>query len=187
MTPHNRAQTPLDLAIAMGIFLIAVTFVFTFMPSLTAPFVEGDQDRSITADRVASHLSEGGLGDPEEPFVLEDACAADFFDGTANPDCGYSGSSFYERIGVNDDRLNAKVTIEQIDPSETGAARTRTVCIDGSDEVIHEDAGSCVNEFVAGDEPTDADSIVVARRIVTIPGCSFGTASCDATLKVRVW
>ena len=42
----SRAQSPLDFAIAMGIFLVAVTFVFTFIPSLTAPFVEGNQDRS---------------------------------------------------------------------------------------------------------------------------------------------
>jgi hypothetical protein len=190
----NRAQTPLDFAIAMGIFLVAVTFVFTFIPSLTTPFVEGDQDRSVAADRVASHLAEGGLGDPADPFVVDAECADDFFDGDANPDCGYSGGTFYERIGVDGSRLNANVTINQINPDASGDDRFRSVCHNDAVGVIHEDNGSfsCDTAFAAGDEPTDQDSVVVARRIVTIPGCDFDTAStevntCDATLEVRVW
>ena len=66
MRDDTRAQTPLDFAIAMGIFLVAVTFVFTFIPSMTTPFVEGNQDRSVTADRVAGHLTEDALGSPDE-------------------------------------------------------------------------------------------------------------------------
>ena len=195
MTGRNRAQTPLDFAIAMGIFLLAVTFVFTFIPSLTAPFVDGDQDKSVTADRVASHLAEGALGDPAEPFVINDTCAEVFFDGsnTIPSHCGYSGSNLGERVGVDTDRLQVNVTVEQIDPDATGDDRFRTVCTDtNGGAVIHEEVSgtSCGGaEFMIGDEPTNSSSVVIARRIVTIPDCQFGSdvRSCDVTLRVEVW
>jgi hypothetical protein len=194
MPKTERGQTVIDFAIAMGVFLVAVAFVFTFIPSLTTPFVEGNQDRSVTADRVASHLAEGALGDPADTFVLNDSCATDFFAGTSNSDCGYSGSDFYERVGVNDDRLGVNVTVEQVKTTASGDDRFRTVCHNGSVGVIHEENATfdCDTRYVAGDESGDQSSVVVARRIVTIPGCDFDTGStdvksCDATLKVRVW
>jgi hypothetical protein len=194
MTDSTRAQTPLDFAIAMGVFLVAVIFVFTFIPSMTTPYVEGNQDRSVTANRVADHLSEGALGDPADPFVLNGSCATDFFADTPNSSCGYSGSDFYERVGVNDDRLGVNVTVEQVDTTASGDDRFRTVCHNGSVGVIHEENTSfdCDTRYVAGDESGNQSSVVVARRIVTIPGCDFDTGStdvksCDATLRVRVW
>ena len=193
MTGQDRAQTPLDFAIAMSIFLLAVTFVFTFIPSLTAPFVEGNQDKSVTADRVASHLAEGGLGDPAEPFVVNDSCAEVFFDestddGNIPSTCGYSGDNLGERVGVDTDRLQVNVTIEQVNTTATGDDRFRTVCIDSNGDVSHtERASSCPNKFVVGETADADDSVVVARRIVTIPGCTFDTETCDVTLRVEVW
>ena len=196
MPDTARGQTVIDFAIAMGVFLVAVTFVFSFIPSLTTPFVEGNQDRSVTADRVASHLAEGALGDPANPYVVDGGCAEVFFTGsTPVPDqCGYSGSTLGDRVGVDTERLRVNVTIEQVepDPDAAGDDRFRTVCTgQAAGQIIHEDNSTtdCADEFVIGDVPTDRDSIVVARRIVTIPGCEFGTGdgTCDATLKVRVW
>jgi len=190
----SRAQSPLDFAIAMGIFLVAVTFVFTFIPSLTAPFVEGNQDRSATADRVASHLAEGALGDPADPFVVNETCATVFFDASTDDSnipsgCGYSGNHTDERVGVDGDRLRVNVTVEQVNATASGDDRFRTVCHNSSVGVIHEENVSfdCDVRYTVGDEPSDRSSIVVARRVVTIPGCSFGVESCDAIMKVRVW
>jgi len=197
MQHDTLGQTTIDFAIAMGVFLIAVAFVFTFIPSLTTPFVEGNQDTSVTADRVASHLSEGGLGDPADPFVLNDTCTEVFFnESTADSEipsnCGYSGESLDERVGVDGDRLNVNVTIEHVDPDAPVDDRFRTVCHNSTQGVIiHEDNGSsnCDTEFEVGEAPTHQASVVAPRRIVTIPGCEFGSGvqSCDATLKVRVW
>ena len=204
MTDSTRAQTPLDFAIAMGVFLVAVIFVFTFIPSMTTPYVEGNQDRSVTANRVADHLSEGALGDPADPFVLNGSCAEVFFnestvDGDIPSTCGYSGDNLSERVGVNDDRLGVNVTVEQVDTTASGDDRFRTVChtfqtSNGSVGVIHEENANfdCDTRYVAGDESGNQSSVVVARRIVTIPGCDFDTGStdvksCDATLRVRVW
>jgi hypothetical protein len=190
----TRAQSPLDFAIAMGIFLVAVTFVFTFIPSLTAPFVEGNQDRSATADRVASHLAEGALGDPADPFVVNETCATVFFDASTDDSnipsgCGYSGNHTDERVGVDGDRLRVNVTVEQVNATASGDDRFRTVCHNSSVGVIHEENVSfdCDVRYTVGDEPSDRSSIVVARRVVTIPGCSFGVESCDAIMKIRVW
>ena len=193
MTGQDRAQTPLDFAIAMSIFLLAVTFVFTFIPSLTAPFVEGNQDKSVTADRVASHLAEGALGDPGDPFVVDDNCARPFFDESNNSipaSCGYSGSDLGEYVGVDTDRLQVNVTIEQVNAtakSDDRFDRFRTVCIDSNDDVSQASNASCTNKFVVGETADADDSVVVARRIVTIPGCTFDTKSCDVTLRVEVW
>lgn len=196
MLHSSRGQTAIDFAIAMGVFLIAVAFVFTFIPSLTTPFVEGSQDRSVASDRVASHLSEGALGDPADPFVADADCTTVFFNESSDDSdipshCGYSGDGLYERVGVDGSRLNVNVTIEQVNASATGDDRFRTVCENRTAGIIHEENGSfdCDVEFVRGDVASDRSSVVVARRIVTIPGCHFGDSvkSCDATLKVRVW
>ena len=197
MTEQDRAQTPLDFAIAMGIFLLAVTFVFTFIPSLTAPFIDDDQDKSATADRVASHLAEGALGDPADPFVINDTCVEVFFNESTNnshipSNCGYSGDNLSERVGVDTDRLQVNVTIEQVNATATSDDpfdRFRTVCTETvGGNVDHEGNSSCNGvEFAVGETADADDSVVVARRIVTIPGCTFDTESCDVTLRVEVW
>jgi hypothetical protein len=194
MDSRTRAQTTLDFAIAMGIFLLAVSFVFTFIPSLTAPFVDGDQDQSVASDRVASHLSEGALGSPDEPFVVNQTCATVFFDEskqdyTAIPaGCGYNGTGHNERVGLSD-RLDIQIELLHVDPEKTGSARYRVVCVDSSGNVIHEGTGTCETTYRIGEEPPDTESVTVARRVMTVPDCSFGAdvQSCDVTLRVSVW
>jgi hypothetical protein len=75
----SRAQTTLDFAVGMSIFLIAVAFVFSFTPSLLEPFEGGGTEDSVTANRVASQLVEGTLADPDTPYVLDKACTTAFF------------------------------------------------------------------------------------------------------------
>lgn len=184
----ERGQTTLDFAIAMGLFLLAVAFTFSFVPSMTAPFVETHQDGSVASDRIASHLSEGALGDPNEPFVVNESCATHFFDDDPSQPpshCGYSGDGYKERVGVSD-RIDVRVEVLHVNTTATNADRFRTVCTNGS-VVIHKEQGSCTIKYEVGGEPSPDDSVTVARRVVTFPGCDFGTESCDATLKVEVW
>jgi len=196
MDSRTRAQTTLDFAIAMGIFLLAVSFVFTFIPSLTAPFVDGDQDQSVASDRVASHLSEGALGSPDEPFVVNQTCATVFFDEskqdyTAIPaGCGYNGTGHNERVGLSD-RLDIQIELLHVNPNKTGSDRYRVVCVDSNGDIIHEESGTCESDskYRIGEEPPDTESVTVARRVMTVPDCSFGAdvQSCDVTLRVSVW
>lgn len=179
-TDHQdgRAQTTLDFAIAMGVFLLAVAFVFTFIPSLTSPFIDGNQEQSAIADRMASNLVEGSLADPNDPYVLDVACTTGFFEETndAGTDhCGYTQETtdFRERIGVSD-RPNVNVSLVRIDAS---TRETTTLCERTDGDVGSE---SCDVVYQIGGDPADADSITVARRVVSIDGT-------DATLFVRVW
>jgi hypothetical protein len=76
---RSRAQTTLDFAVGMSVFLIAVAFVLSFTPNIIAPFAESGTEDSVTANRVASQLVEGTLADPDTPYVLDKACTVAFF------------------------------------------------------------------------------------------------------------
>lgn len=193
----ERGQTTLDFAIAMGLFLLTVSFTFMFIPSLTAPFVSANQDGSVAADRVASHLAMGALGDPDEPYVVDQDCATPFFEDAemsqVPASCGYAGSSFKERVGL-DDRRGLRIEMLHVDPSRSGESRFRQVCVDSDGNVTHEETGSCQVDYSIGDEPTSDSSVTVAHRVVTVPDCEFGTdpygssiESCDVTVRVIVW
>ena len=184
--PDRRAQTTLDFAIAMGVFLLAVTFVFTFIPSLTAPFIDGNQEQSAVADRVASNLVEGSLADPNEPYVLDVTCTNGFFDGTnesATDHCGYANDTtdYRERIGVSD---RPKVNVSLVRVNAT-TRETEPMCYDAGlgdvgtvEDADCDDADDVV--YQVGGDPANAESVTVARRVVSID-------EKDATLFVRVW
>lgn len=182
MKQNNRGQTVLDFAIAMGIFLLALAFVFTFIPSLTAPFVDGTQEQPSVSDRVASHLVEGGLADPNQPYVLDVECTRALFDeDTEEPldedvsisdgcDVNYDGDSTAEQVGVSD-RLDVQLELARGD----GSGDTETLYYE-NDEIVT-DSGEI--ELIVGDDPTGDGSTTVARRVVSIDGM-------DAVLFVRV-
>jgi hypothetical protein len=191
---NSRAQTTLDFAIAMGIFLLAVAFVFTFIPSLTSPFVDSNQERSVVADRTASHLAEGALGDPNRPLIVEEACATAFFGNKSVPtECdGFGDGKTHERLGLSPD-IGFNISLVHVNASASGKERYRTVCIaEDGESIIHEGDSdkSCDKDlrYTIGDEPRESDSVTVARRIVTVENCEFeGADACDATLLVEVY
>lgn len=168
MADRTRAQTTLDFAIAMGVFLLAVAFVFAFVPTLTSPFVDGTQDHTAAADRIASHLAEGALGDPSEPYVVQESCVTAFFDEVADdeiPDaCGFSGNTTREHLGISD-RLDVSVELLRYDGDRTATVHERV-----------------------GNSPPEGTSTTVARRVVTLDGCDIEDATaCDFTLRVVVY
>jgi hypothetical protein len=184
--PDGRAQTTLDFAIAMGVFLLAVAFVFTFIPSLTAPFIDGNQEQSAIADRVASHLVEGSLADPDEPYVLDVTCTTGFFNatnGTATDHCGYTNDTtdFQDRIGVTP-RTHVNVTLVRVNAT---SREVTPLCYDNdNDHLVNTSHADCDPasdvRYRVGGSYANAESVTVARRVVSIDGR-------DATLLVRVW
>lgn len=76
----TRAQTTLDFGIGIGIFLITVAVVFTFVPSLLSPFTAGGSAQPIVVDRAATQLATDTLTSPDEPYVLNTSKAQNFFD-----------------------------------------------------------------------------------------------------------
>jgi len=180
---RQRGQTNLDFAVGTSVFLLSLVAVFVFVPGMIGPFTGGGQEHTVTANNVADRLSQGSLGDPETPHVLDTECAVDFFDGVANDDCGYDGSTLQERVGIRD-RQNVNVTLRG---NVTGGAGdgSNDLCWDaGTESLVEADdggTGSCsVRLSVGGTPPSGAGTSVTARRIVSIEGT-------DATMIVEVW
>jgi hypothetical protein len=190
-----RAQTTLDFAIGMSVFLLAVVFVFTFVPGVLEPFEEGPQEETTVADRVASQLVQHSMADPETPYVLRTDCTNAFFNVTASDDpiCGFdhtadltAGDRLVDRLGLTDrQRLNvtilADLTGDGVEP----------LCYDNDDKKLVEvDDSECGEEsdrtadsdvlYTLGDTPSDTQSVVTAQRTVRIMGTT-------ATVEVEAW
>ncbi|WP_247731683.1 DUF7287 family protein [Halovivax limisalsi] len=54
----DRGQTVQDFAVGIGLFLLAVAFVFAFVPTIITPFADAGGARTAQADRVASTIVE---------------------------------------------------------------------------------------------------------------------------------
>lgn len=191
-----RAQTTLDFAIGISVFLVALTFVFAFVPGMLQPFEDSTPETTTLGNRVAKQLAGGILVDPGEEPTLDINCTVEFFTATptGSPPCPFDQSvdvpgqrdpAFVDRLGVTD-RQRLGVTIEG-DYDEDGTATT--LCWDGdTDHVVEEPAGDCdpgtasdvLLNIGTRDPPTRTGSVVVARRVVALAGH-------DATLVVRAW
>ena len=190
---RSRAQTTLDFAIAMGIFLLAIAFVFSFVPTFVAPFADGDQELSAASDRLASHLAEGALADVDDPGVVRETCATPFFDNSTAPaECGYSGDDTRTHLGVSD-RFDVEVEIVRVVDGEE-----ELLCVDEDGTISHEAAGDCDSEDLrynvsTSESGSEYGSVTVSRRTVTVAGddCGFADThageACDAIMYVRVW
>lgn len=184
----QRGQTTLDFAIAMGIFLVALTFVFAFVPGMLQPFEESGPEETTLSNRVAKQLAGEALVDPGEAPVLDISCTLEFFrtSPTGSPECAFdqsvsvpdrSDSVFVDRIGVKD-RQRLNVTLEG---DYDGDGTQNTLCWD-DDQVVEVPGSSCDVTFAIGTHspPSQTGTVVVARRVVSLAGQ-------DATLEVRAW
>lgn len=189
----RRGQTTLDFAIAMGVFLLAIAFVFSFIPTLTAPFLDGDQELSAATDRTASHLAEGALGHPGKPFIAEEPCATALFDERSAPSsCGFEGATTREHLGLSD-RIDVEVEMVRIYPDNPPGDRERLVCATSGGDILNKTDSICnVTYSIATDDTPDEErSVTVSRRVVSMQSCLFDNyeagGACDVTLIVRMW
>lgn len=54
----DRAQMTIDYVVGMGIFMIAIAFVFQFMNSLFIPYQSGSDEITLASDRTSTLLIE---------------------------------------------------------------------------------------------------------------------------------
>jgi hypothetical protein len=163
MLGDDRAQTTIDFAIGVGVFLLVVAFVVAFVPGIFEPFDRTNSGTQV-ADRVATSLATDALGDPATPYVLDDDCTEAFFvqmqTGTDAPtDCRFDTTANSPSEVFVLGRTNLNVTIE-----ERGAGVTSL--------------GSTT--LAAGDSVPDGISVTTARRAVHVDGETY-------RLFVRVW
>ncbi|WP_311171230.1 DUF7287 family protein [Halobellus ordinarius] len=148
----HRAQTTIDFAIGIGVFLLVVAFVVAFVPTIFTPFQSAEGPG--TADRIATSLSTDRLGDPATPYVLNDTCTNAFFDqlnggADAPTSCGFD--------------TTADTTDEMFTP---GATRDVNVSIRTLDGTVVTDGV----QYTAGPPVTETTSVTAATRVVYVNG-----------------
>lgn len=173
-----RGQTTLDFTVGVSIFLLVLISIFLFVPGTLEPFTQGSQEEIVTVNRVADQLSEGQLGDPATPHILDTSCTVAFFQDTSPADCRFSGPNLTARVGVKP-RQNVNVTIEG-NVTETSDDGADLLCWDkepGPNRLIERDEGAsdpakdCDTLLAIGPTaPDSAGTSVTSRRVVTING-----------------
>lgn len=177
---NARAQTTIDFAIAVGIFLVAVTVVIAFLPEMIEPFSSTPTENPLVADRIANQLQDYQLAG-SSPGVLNTTCTLYFFQDSASGPCpSFDGTdSLNGKLGI-DGSINVNVTVEQ---NVTAGPGTEVLCGDlGADEVTDPPCGGGEYALALGDDPPSSQvSVSVARRGVYLDGRE------DVLLFVRVW
>jgi len=158
----TRAQTTIDFAIGISLFLVVVAFVLAFVPTIFTPFetTEGPG----TADRIATSLATDRLGDPTDPYTLNETCTNAFFE-QLNNGTDAPGSCLYNTSA------DTTATLLALD-----GARNVNVTIRRSDGTIA-DTGV---RLAAGPTPPDTTSVSSATRAVSLSGQT-------RRLLVRTW
>lgn len=174
MRQDTRGQSTIDYAIGVSLFLMAVLFIFMFVPSLFQPFT-GTQNKVIVTDRAANQLVEDTLIQDDNPqrSVLDRECTQLFFEqmNGANPahpdDCRFNETtnSINVILGLQDIH-DVNVTIEGSSES------SGIVTLDGT-------------TLKTGDESPEQGDVVASQRVVHIVD-ENGNAQ-EYRLFVRVW
>ncbi|MFB6071760.1 MAG: hypothetical protein ABEJ88_02210 [Halobacterium sp.] len=81
----TRAQTTMDFAAGISIFLVTVAFAFAFLPGVIAPFTQAGVADPVTANRIADDLASDQLAVDGTPYVLDADRVAAFFDAAGPP------------------------------------------------------------------------------------------------------
>lgn len=171
-----RGQTTIDFTLGVVVFIVAILFVFTFVPGILSPFRLADSEDPALSDRVADSLAQGTLGSPESPHELDRYCAVEFFNDSQSispADCRYSGANLEERLTLDStQRVNVTLNADR-----DGDGETELLCWqseDASAGAALKESGTCVGTdavtLAAGDDVPEGTSTVTARRIVSLHG-----------------
>jgi hypothetical protein len=160
----DRAQTAQDFALGIGFFIVAVAFVFAFIPSMLA-FTTADPGAKAAAqaDRSSTSLIRD-LGTNERPNELNGTLTADYFNRSA------SESALRKNLSLpNISFINVTV---------------RT--LDGDDVVNVSDRNGNEIRLAAGREYPQQQPAAEVARVVTVVN---DDDACDPAcqLVVRVW
>lgn len=79
-SPRDRGQTTQDFAIGIGIFLLAIAFVFAFVPTVITPFSGAPGGDAPQAERIAADVV-GNLSTDAAPNQIDGDELADWDEG----------------------------------------------------------------------------------------------------------
>ncbi|WP_265111290.1 DUF7287 family protein [Halosolutus halophilus] len=157
----DRGQTTQDFAVGIGVFLLAVAFIFTYVPSLVTPYdssVGGAE--TAQANRIADRIVENTT-DSSTPNEL-------------------NGSLYQERFADDPENLIAELGLRANDDDDVFDRVNITIESLGDDSVDDADW--------SGGHVYDDQTAASSARIVTIDD-DDGSIDCDpgCRLVVRVW
>lgn len=176
-----RAQTTLDFAIGVTIFLAVLLFTFSFVPGILEPFGAGSEEEPIASDRAANTLTQDMIASPSEPNVLDRYCTVEFFKGNDIAACPYDGTTLEEQLSLESGQ-NANVTV--VGNINESVAGTNSICWRQSlSEPQLGEGPNCQSGDVrlsVGDTPPQVGTTITARRVVWLHGEIV-------TLRVVIW
>lgn len=158
---RDRGQTAQDFVIGIGVFILAVAFVFSFLPSILTPYdsaVGGSE--TAKAERIANQIVHDTTSVNGSNELDRDAFEATYADEDLSAELALRASATDDVIF---DSVNVTVRTLEGDPVNTTA--------------------------LAGGEPYDNQPAASSARIVTIDDTSADPEDCDPAcrLEVRVW
>lgn len=191
-----RAQSTMDFAVGISLFIVAVASVFILIPGVGGSMAATDPETTPLANRVVSQLVGSTIGTAGPDPRLGLPCTLEFFRATptGSPSCRFDQSvavpdqkdpALLDRLGLHT-RQRVGVRLRG-DPDGDGS---RTVlCWDGdAAQVVAPgdpgcDPGTASDrrlDITTGPRPDGSRSIAVSERVVTLAGT-------DATLEVHAW
>jgi hypothetical protein len=98
---RDRGQTAQDFAVGIGLFLLAVAFVFAFVPQVVSPYDVGiGASESSQADRAATMIV-GNLSVEDRPNELDNSSTTSYFSSASVDELrNRTGLPFSSRINV---------------------------------------------------------------------------------------
>jgi hypothetical protein len=176
----DRGQTTQDFAVGISVFLLTVTFAFTFVPSTVTPFGSPVTDAiPAKSDRVASTVVDRyAASDGSRTLNLTKLTDSDLVDSdsegavNATGPNQISGQDLRDLFGLRD-TAQVNVTIETRDGEIVQA------------EYDSSSASSGTEPLTGGDDYPQNQAAASTTRIIRLPGVDGCETGC--LLVVRVW
>ncbi|WP_254767773.1 DUF7287 family protein [Salinilacihabitans rarus] len=167
-SPRERGQTTQDFAIGIGVFLLAIAFVFAFVPTVITPFSGAPGGDAPQAERIAADvLDETATGSTPNQI---DATAFDGLDASDADELGLRSTASGPIDHVN-------VTVVELSDADQEPIMV-DIDGDGTDEPLREGPAY------------DDQSAAVVSRLVTVVDDGDPVSECEDSacrLVVRVW
>ncbi len=141
----DRAQTLNDYVVGISVFLLTVSFVVAFLPSIFAPFTAPIDDATTArANRGAGHLVEV-LSASDAPNVLNESRTATYFADNDESDELRASLGFPTTTRVN-------VSITDPETGDAAAVGTPAVTATAGDQLGNRPTAASTRIVVVGDD-----------------------------------
>ncbi|ELZ13597.1 hypothetical protein C479_02091 [Halovivax asiaticus JCM 14624] len=145
---RDRGQTVQDFAVGIGIFLLAIAFVFSFVPSIITPFEDAGGAETAQADRIAATIVENASTETTNEL---DWAALSTYDGSDSEELA-------DELGLKKTGSTAitHVNITLIEIEDVAADDPKLVLAGGDD--YDDQIGSSASRIVTTDDQSQCET-----------------------------